>query len=103
MRTANLYNILFVGFAKLMQSFLSVNSSFLHPAIPYSHYSSSETKQTILLFYKQNLRWLFSELLEKADVLPILKPKKDSMDAQSLRPIFLTCILSKLSERMVVD
>ncbi|GFT46977.1 putative RNA-directed DNA polymerase from transposon BS [Trichonephila clavipes] len=63
----------------------------------------SKGKQTILLFINKTLGGSFPIYWRKADVLPILKPKKDPTDIQSFQPISLICILSKLSERMIVD
>ncbi|GFS44901.1 probable RNA-directed DNA polymerase from transposon BS [Trichonephila inaurata madagascariensis] len=63
----------------------------------------SKAKQTILLFINKTWGGSFPSYWRKADVLPILKPKKDPTDIQSFRPISLTSILSKLSERMIVD
>ncbi|GFU97523.1 uncharacterized protein TNCV_31981, partial [Trichonephila clavipes] len=63
----------------------------------------SKAKQTILLFINKTWGGSFPSYWRKADVLPILKPKKDPTDIQSFRLISLTCILSKLYERMIVD
>ncbi|GFS35929.1 putative RNA-directed DNA polymerase from transposon BS [Trichonephila inaurata madagascariensis] len=63
----------------------------------------SKAKQTILLFINKTWGGSFPSYWRKADVLPILKPKRDPTDIQSFRPISLICILSKLSEIMVVD
>ncbi|GFW24687.1 uncharacterized protein LOC103524116 [Trichonephila clavipes] len=63
----------------------------------------SKAKQTIFLFINKTWGGSFPSYWRKADVLPILRPKKDLTDIQSFRPISLTCILSKLSERIIVD
>ncbi|GFT59263.1 putative RNA-directed DNA polymerase from transposon BS [Trichonephila clavipes] len=63
----------------------------------------SKAKQTILLFINKTWGGSFPSYWRKAGVLLILKPKKDPTDIQSFRPISLTCILSKLSERMIID
>ncbi|GFY59369.1 putative RNA-directed DNA polymerase from transposon BS [Trichonephila inaurata madagascariensis] len=63
----------------------------------------SKAKQTILLLINKTWGVSFPSYWRKAVVLPILKPKKDPTGIQSFRPISLTCILSKLPERMVVD
>lgn len=45
----------------------------------------------------------FSSLWWKDNIRPVLKPYKNPSDLSSLRPIWLTFILSKLTERMIVD
>ncbi|GFU67007.1 protein SMG5 [Trichonephila clavipes] len=57
----------------------------------------SKAKQAILLFINKTWGGSFPSYWRKADVLPILKPKKDPTDIQSFRPISLTCIYSKIA------